>query len=114
MNTEPAPRIIKTFRLTVSRCLAVHGPLYLQRDPGYWPDVLHLQGSTCFQAYETKIAAENDAFAAFKKKFDAERMTTTRTNYEVDFINNFNKLATLGAIFDKDAYLHTVQGFRLQ
>lgn len=66
------------------------------------------------QAYEEKLAAENKEFAAFKKKYDISRETITRTDYEVDFITYFTSLATLGAKFNPDAYLHTVKVTKLQ
>ena len=48
------------------------------------------------QAYEQKLASEDKTFAGIKKEYDAERLSITRTNYEVDFIDNFTKLAALG------------------
>ena len=66
------------------------------------------------QAYEEQLASDGKTFSDFKKKYDSERRTTTRTNYEVDFIDNFTKLTALGAKFDKLAYLHPIAGVRLQ
>jgi hypothetical protein len=76
-------------------------------------------GSACkvvcvVQGYEQKLAAEDKQFAEFKKSYDRERETTTRTTYEVDFANYFTKLANLGAKFNSDAYLHTVRTYKLQ
>jgi L-ascorbate peroxidase len=65
------------------------------------------------QKFEEKLAAESPVFASLKKGYDRERRTTTRTTYEVDFINYFTKLTELGAKFEKDAYLHPVEGVRL-
>jgi L-ascorbate peroxidase len=65
------------------------------------------------QKFEDKLAAESSTFASLKKDYDRERRTTTRTTYEVDFITYFTKLTELGAKFDKDAYLHPVEGVRL-
>ena len=70
--------------------------------------------AVCSQAYESKIASENDAFRELKRVYDRERKTTTRTTYEVDFIKNFTRLSELGAKFDNSAYLHSVSGYRLQ
>eukprot|EP00892_Ulva_mutabilis_P005537 jgi/Ulvmu1/3355/UM156_0012.1 len=66
------------------------------------------------QAKELQLAADSDVFAGFKKSYDLSRNTVTRTNYEVDFINAFNKLTELGAKFDPDAYLHSKEIVRLQ
>lgn len=52
------------------------------------------------QAAEERLAAESEVYAAFKLDYDRSRYTVTRTNYEVDFINSFTKLATLGAKFN--------------
>jgi L-ascorbate peroxidase len=66
------------------------------------------------QEFEAKLAADNPVFASIKESYDRERRTTTRTTYEVDFITYFTKLTDLGAKFNKDAYLHSVEGVRLQ
>lgn len=52
------------------------------------------------QAAEEKLAAENEKYAKIKLDFDRSRATVTRTNYEVDFIDGFTKLAALGAKFN--------------
>jgi hypothetical protein len=64
------------------------------------------------QAAENKLA-ENADYAPWKAKYDQDRKTITRTNYEVDFINTFTKLTNLGAKFDEFAYLHSRPGVRL-
>lgn len=66
------------------------------------------------QAKEAELAASNATYADFKKSYDLARTTVTRTNYEVDFINAFNKLSELGGKFDPDAYLHSKEIVRLQ
>lgn len=65
-------------------------------------------------ATEARLAANNPTFAEFKKKYDQSRSTITRTDYEVDFVNYFTKLTSLGAKFDPDAYLYPVKGVKLQ
>ncbi|KAF8056140.1 AK1 [Scenedesmus sp. PABB004] len=58
-------------------------------------------------AEEARFVAElPDAFAGAKADADRSRGTLTRTDYEVEFINAFTKLAATGAVFDPDAYLH--------
>ena len=52
------------------------------------------------QAAEEKLAADNETYAKIKLDFDRSRATVTRTNYEVDFIEGFTKLAALGAKFN--------------
>lgn len=63
-------------------------------------------------AAQADPAAAEEEFAAlpeyevWKTKYDQSRNTTFRQDYEVDFVNFFNKLADLGASFDKNAYLY--------
>lgn len=59
-------------------------------------------------AEEARLAAADPAFAEFKKKYDISRATVTRTDYEVDFSDYFNRLTSLGATFNPDAYLHPI------
>lgn len=56
-------------------------------------------------AAEAAFAAD-PGFAQWKDKYDKSRKTNFRTDYEVDFVAFFNKLADLGAKFDKEAYLY--------
>ena len=55
-------------------------------------------------AAEAAFAAANPDFAGYKKKYDVSRKTFTRTDYEVDFVEYSNKLAAVGAKFDKEPY----------
>ncbi|PNH10155.1 Thylakoid lumenal protein, chloroplastic, partial [Tetrabaena socialis] len=57
-------------------------------------------------AEEARFLAEDPAFKGYKENYDRSRKTVTRTDYEVDFIDYFTTLASLGATFKKDAYLH--------
>jgi L-ascorbate peroxidase len=58
-------------------------------------------------AEEARFASEMpDAFAGVKRDSDRSRNTLTRTDYEVEFINNFSKLTSIGAKFNPEAYLH--------
>lgn len=59
------------------------------------------------EAAETALAADED-FQNWKKKYDRSRRTVTRTEYEVDFITYFTKLANLGAKFDGNKYLYPI------
>lgn len=64
---------------------------------------------------EQRLAAADPAFAEFKKKYDISKRTVTRTDYEVDFAEYYNRLTSLGATFESDAYLHPIplQAFKL-
>eukprot|EP00879_Flechtneria_rotunda_P028031 GHRR01030105.1.p1 GENE.GHRR01030105.1~~GHRR01030105.1.p1 ORF type:complete len:106 (+),score=35.69 GHRR01030105.1:837-1154(+) len=58
-------------------------------------------------ATEQRFVTEDPAnFAGPKRDFDRSKATLTRTDYEVEFINQFNKLTAMGATFNPDAYLH--------
>lgn len=57
---------------------------------------------------ERFVAALPDVYAGYKKSFDQSRRTVTRTDYEVDFAETYNKLTSLGAKFNKNAYLYRV------
>uniref|UniRef100_A0A383W9J5 Plant heme peroxidase family profile domain-containing protein n=1 Tax=Tetradesmus obliquus TaxID=3088 RepID=A0A383W9J5_TETOB len=66
-------------------------------------------------AEEARFAAEDPAnFAGVKRDMDRSRGTLTRTDYEVEFINTFTKLAAMGATFNPDAYLHTETTLQLK
>ncbi|KAL3132609.1 hypothetical protein ABBQ32_009138 [Trebouxia sp. C0010 RCD-2024] len=58
-------------------------------------------------AAEASLAADDD-FKFWKNKYDRSRRTVTRTEYEVDFITFFTKLANLGAKFDSNKYLYPI------
>lgn len=49
-----------------------------------------------------------EAFAQYKQKYDKSRSTTFRQDYEIDFGDFLNRLADLGAKFDRDAYLYDI------
>lgn len=57
-------------------------------------------------AEEERFAAFSSQYAGIKKDYDVSRKTVTRTNYEMDFIDVYNKLYSLGATFNPNAYLH--------
>eukprot|EP00882_Tetradesmus_deserticola_P003731 GHRQ01003946.1.p1 GENE.GHRQ01003946.1~~GHRQ01003946.1.p1 ORF type:complete len:361 (+),score=156.95 GHRQ01003946.1:38-1084(+) len=66
-------------------------------------------------AEEARFAAEDPAnFAGVKREMDRSRGTLTRTDYEVEFINHFTKLAAMGATFNPEAYLHTETTLQLK
>lgn len=48
------------------------------------------------------------AFESWKLKYDKSRDTTFRQDYEIDFVQFFNKLADLGARYDKNVYLYDI------
>lgn len=52
--------------------------------------------------------AKDDDFKSWKNKYDRSRRTVTRTEYEVDFITYFTKIANLGAKFDGSKYLYPI------
>ncbi|GFR53080.1 hypothetical protein Agub_g15788, partial [Astrephomene gubernaculifera] len=57
-------------------------------------------------AEEARFVAEDGAaFAGAKTNYDRSRRTVTRTDYEVDFIDYFTQLTSLGATFKPNAYL---------
>lgn len=58
-------------------------------------------------AAETAFGADS-AFQPWKAKYDKSRDTTFRQDYEIDFVQFFNKLAGLGARFDKNVYLYDI------
>lgn len=54
---------------------------------------------------EDKLAADDAEFGQWKAKYDRSKRTTTRTEFEVDYIEFIAKLGSLGATFDRNAYL---------
>ncbi|CAD7704625.1 unnamed protein product [Ostreobium quekettii] len=48
-------------------------------------------------------------YAEWKKDFDRSRKTVTRNDYEVDFVETFDKLVNLGSTFDNLAYLKPIE-----
>eukprot|EP01024_Parvocaulis_polyphysoides_P012789 TRINITY_DN14761_c0_g2_i5.p1 TRINITY_DN14761_c0_g2~~TRINITY_DN14761_c0_g2_i5.p1 ORF type:complete len:354 (-),score=45.21 TRINITY_DN14761_c0_g2_i5:147-1208(-) len=80
-------------------------PLFWER-PGY---VIYTATCDNPQAAEEEFAKSDKIYADLKVSYDRSRATITRTDYEVDFANYFNRLANLGAKFDKDAYLHPIK-----
>ena len=46
------------------------------------------------------------AYELWKVKYDKSRATTFRQDYEIDFVTFFNKLADVGAKYDKGMYLY--------
>ncbi|GAX84388.1 hypothetical protein CEUSTIGMA_g11810.t1 [Chlamydomonas eustigma] len=57
-------------------------------------------------AEEAKLEAYSQVYADIKKQYDRSRDTVSRTDYEVDFAQAYNKLTGLGARISKTAYLH--------
>ncbi|DBA96610.1 TPA: hypothetical protein ACH3X1_015471 [Trebouxia sp. C0004] len=69
--------------------------------------VLWTQAQPDPAAAEAALAEDND-FKGWKAKYDRSRRTVTRTEYEVDFITYFTKIANLGAKFDGNKYLYPI------
>lgn len=69
--------------------------------------VLWTQAQPDPAAAEASLAADDD-FKGWKSKYDRSRRTVTRTEYEVDFITYFTKIANLGAKFDGNKYLYPI------
>lgn len=66
-------------------------------------------------AAEARFVSEDPAtFTPFKKDYDRSRNTLTRTEYEVDFINNFTKLTAVGTTFNNEQYLTPEQTLQLK
>ncbi|KAK3253798.1 hypothetical protein CYMTET_36965 [Cymbomonas tetramitiformis] len=56
-------------------------------------------------ANEARMAEEfPDDYASWKKKYDKNRITATRTDYEVDFIDAVARVARLGVNYNPDLY----------
>uniref|UniRef100_A0A061RD54 L-ascorbate peroxidase n=1 Tax=Tetraselmis sp. GSL018 TaxID=582737 RepID=A0A061RD54_9CHLO len=69
--------------------------------PGY---LLWTAGQLDPAAAEEYLAQDKE-FAGWKKKYDQSKRTVTRTDFEVDFIENYNKLTSY-AKFDAEAYCY--------
>jgi hypothetical protein len=54
-------------------------------------------------------------YGPIKAEYDTSRRTISRSNYEVDFVAVYNKLASLGCKIYEEMYIHpvTVQVRRL-
>ena len=65
-----------------------------------WPLVI---GGDLAEAEASMVAADS-VYDEWMRKYQKSRRTVTRTDYEVDFIDAFTKIAGLAA-FDPDAYL---------
>lgn len=57
-------------------------------------------------AEEAKLESYSQVYADIKRQYDRSRDTISRTDYEVDFAQVYNKLTSLGAQISKTAYLH--------
>ncbi|GMH41041.1 hypothetical protein BSKO_08951 [Bryopsis sp. KO-2023] len=82
---------------------------YLTPRPPFWerPAFL-LYTAACADpaaVEEDWTKADPEKFQTWKAKYDKSRRTVTRTDYEVDFVEFFTRLANLGTTFDKLAYL---------
>jgi L-ascorbate peroxidase len=102
--------------LALSKTLGVKDPKDLEgpfaRKAPFWERVMYvLWCSTqpdAAAAEEALATGAPEAFAEFKVKYDRSKASNFRTDYEVDFNEYLNKLATLGAKFDTEAYLYDV------
>ena len=76
----------------------------------FWerPTFLLWTASTGDAAGSEEAFGQLDGFAAWKAKYDKSRSTTYRDDYEIDFAEFFNKLANLGAKFEKAPYLYDI------
>jgi hypothetical protein len=54
------------------------------------------------------VAAAPDAYSGIKRSYDTSRASTTRTNYEVDFSEFYNKMCAQGATFNSKKYLYRI------
>ena len=80
------------------------------RDSGWGerPTFLLWTASTGDAAASEEAFGQLDGFASWKSKYDKSRSTTYRDDYEIDFAEFFNKLANLGAKFEKSPYLYDI------
>jgi len=76
----------------------------------FWerPTFLLWTASTGDAAASEEAFGQLDGFASWKSKYDKSRSTTYRDDYEIDFAEFFNKLANLGAKFEKSPYLYDI------
>jgi len=78
---------------------------YFSAKPPFWERpgyVIWTAGQLDPPAAEAYLA-QDDAFAEWKKKYDFSKKSVTRTDYEVDFVDYYNRLVNF-AQFDDLAY----------
>jgi len=73
--------------------------------PGY---LIWTAGQLDPKAAEAKLADGDKVFAEFKAKYDRSKQTVTRTDFEVDFIDYYNRLTSY-ATFDNLAYCYPLE-----
>jgi len=105
-----SPAEVQTFMssLNVKNPSELGGPL--SKKAPFWERPTFLLWTAAQEnpaASEEQFGAEPE-YADWKKKYDQSRSTTFRQDYEIDFVAFFNKLADLGAKFDKNAYLYDI------
>lgn len=66
-------------------------------------------GAAADQDAEAARLAADETFTKWKRKYDRSKATVTRTDYEVDFIQYFDKLQGLGVTKVPQAYLVDMQ-----
>ena len=76
----------------------------------FWerPTFLLWTASTSDAQASEEAFGQLEGFAPWKAKYDKSRTTTYRDDYEIDFAEFFNKLANLGAKYEKGAYLYDI------
>ena len=105
-----SPKDVQAFMLT----LGVQDPSQLggpfSKKAPFWerPTFLLWTASENDPAASEASFGSDPAFESWKAKYDKSRDTTFRQDYEIDFVQFFNKLADLGARFDKNVYLYDI------
>ncbi|KAL6779874.1 hypothetical protein ACKKBG_A14095 [Auxenochlorella protothecoides x Auxenochlorella symbiontica] len=106
--TENAsPQEVKDFFNRLGNPSSDNGEGLFSRKPPFFPRaafVLWTAAQPDPAAAEAKLATD-PAFAEWKTSYDRSRRTVTRNNYEVDFGTYYERLANLGAKFDRTRYL---------
>lgn len=109
-DDAPVPEIAAALAKMGAKPNAGNGPFDprppFQKKYGY---ILWAGAAKDPKAEEARLAAGDANFADAKKEYDISRATVTRTSYEVDFAEQYNKLAALGAKYDPNAYLKSMK-----
>eukprot|EP01023_Acetabularia_acetabulum_P022476 TRINITY_DN220_c0_g2_i2.p1 TRINITY_DN220_c0_g2~~TRINITY_DN220_c0_g2_i2.p1 ORF type:complete len:370 (-),score=60.81 TRINITY_DN220_c0_g2_i2:211-1248(-) len=110
-QTSASPSEVREFLFNLGRKEG-EGEGFFSKKPPFWERpgfVIYTATRDDPAAAEQEFANYDQVYADLKLSYDRSRKTITRTDYEVDFANYFNRLANLGTKFDPDAYLHPIK-----